>query len=494
MSVPVLPPTKSGTLRLSDAARHVVLPSGIVSTGWPAVRDKSRELGILYHGWQDGCGRAILAKRSDGLYAAGIGGVVLSIPRQVGKTFLIGGIVFALCLLFPGITVIWTAHALKTAGETFRSMQGLARRKAIRPHILKVVLGSGDEAIEFNNGSRILFGARERGFGLGFTLVDVLVLDEAQRVTEKAMDDLVPTTNQAPNPLIFLIGTPPRPTDSGEVFSTRRREALSGESDDLVYVEFSADPGTDPSRWPKGHIDWDQVAKANPSFPLHTPRAAILRMFKNLGLASFRREGLGIWDADGRKPPLISSATWADLATEEPPTAGPRTYGVKFSPDGATVAVAVAVTPVTGSVHVEGVEVRPTAGGTAWLVDWLAERHRKAAKIVIDGKSGAAGLFAALRVAGVPESTMILPTVDQVITAHSMLLEAVESGDLSHFDQTELNESVDCAEKRAIGKAGGWGWSAINGGDVTLIEAATFAHWGAKTSKRAPVRVPQRIY
>lgn len=489
------PQTKTGTPRLSEAARHVVLPSGIVTTGWAPVRDKSAELGIRYHRWQDGCGRAILAKRADGLYAAGIGGVVLSIPRQVGKTFLIGGIVFALCLLFPGLTVIWTAHALKTAGETFRSMQGMARRKAIKPHVLKVVLGSGDEAIEFHNGSRILFGARERGFGLGFTMVDVLVLDEAQRVTEKAMDDLVPTTNQAPNPLIFLIGTPPRPTDGGEVFSARRREALSGESDDMVYVEFSADAGTDPGRWPKGHIDWDQVAKANPSFPRHTPRAAILRMFKNLGLASFRREGLGIWDADGRKPSLIHPDTWADLATENPPTTGERVFGVKFSPDGSTVALGVALAPTGGPIHVEGIESRPTAGGVGWLTAWLVERHAKARRIVIDGKAGSAGLFAALRAAGVPERTIVLPTTDQVVTAHSMLLEAVESGEVSHFDQPELNESVGCAEKRKIGTAGGWGWSPINGGDVTLIEAVTFAHWGAKTNKRSTApRAPMRIY
>lgn len=488
------PQMKTGTPRLSEVARHVVLPSGIVSTAWPSVEAKSRELGIRYHLWQEGCGRAILAKRADGLYAAGIGGVVLSIPRQVGKTFLIGGIVFALCLLHPGLTVIWTAHALKTAGETFRSMQGMARRKAIAPHVSKIVLGSGDEAIEFHNGSRILFGARERGFGLGFTLVDVLVLDEAQRVTEKAMDDLIPTTNQAPNPLIFLIGTPPRPTDNGEVFSARRREALSGESDDMVYVEFSADAGTDPAKWPKGHLDWDQVAKANPSFPRHTPRAAVLRMFKNLGLASFRREGLGVWDADGRKPSLIRADQWADLATDEPPTTGDLVYGVKFSLDGLTVALSVARCPVDGPIHVEGIETRPTTGGVSWLVDWLAARHAKARRIVIDGKAGSAGLVAALRAAGVPEQTIVTPTTDQVIAAHSMLLEAVEAGEVSHFDQADLNDSVGCAEKRKIGTAGGWGWSPINGGDVTLIESVTFAYWAAKTSKRKPAKPPRRIY
>ena len=53
-------PTKSGTLRpsdqpkLSDVAKHLVIPSGITSTGWPAVRDRCEQFGIQFDRWQDG--------------------------------------------------------------------------------------------------------------------------------------------------------------------------------------------------------------------------------------------------------------------------------------------------------------------------------------------------------------------------------------------------------------------------------------------------------
>jgi phage terminase large subunit-like protein len=144
--------TKPSTGRLSELARHVVAPAGITSTGWPAVRDKCRDLGLEFDEWQHGAGRVILAKRADGKYAATIGGTALSIPRQVGKTFLVGAIVFALCLLNPGLTVIWTAHRLRTAGETFDKMQGMARRAKIKPFVAKIVLGSGEEEIRFRNG------------------------------------------------------------------------------------------------------------------------------------------------------------------------------------------------------------------------------------------------------------------------------------------------------------------------------------------------------
>ncbi len=303
--MPTTSPTNSGPAKLSDLARHVVLPSGITSSGWPAVRHKCAELGVTFDDWQDGAGRAILAKRADGLYACSIGGVVFSIPRQVGKTFLIGAIIFALCLLNPGTTVLWTAHRLRTADETFAKMQAFAGRKKVKPHVSGIRLGSGDQEVKFRNGSRILFGARERGFGRGFDDVDIEVFDEAQILTENAIDDMIPATNTATNPLLFFIGTPPKPSDPCQVFTAKRTEALSGESDDTVYIEFSADPDCSP-------VDRKQWKKANPSYPGRTPTAAMMRMKKNLTPSSWMREALGVWDPkdDGRP---INVSQWSHL-------------------------------------------------------------------------------------------------------------------------------------------------------------------------------------
>ncbi len=73
--------------RPSDVARHVVLPKDIVTTGWPKVEAQAKLCGIEYGGWQRQLGRCILGKISDSVYAAGIGGVVVSICRQIGKAF-----------------------------------------------------------------------------------------------------------------------------------------------------------------------------------------------------------------------------------------------------------------------------------------------------------------------------------------------------------------------------------------------------------------------
>ncbi|WP_336715350.1 terminase large subunit domain-containing protein [Arthrobacter sp. USHLN218] len=448
------------------------------------MRDRARAMGLPFDGWQDGVGRLALAKRANGLYAAGIGGVVMSIPRQVGKTYLIAAIVFALCTLFPNLTVIWTAHRTRTHNETFKKMQGMAGKPKIAPYVSNVRATNGEQEISFTNGSRILFGARESGFGRGFDEVDILVLDEAQILTEDAMSDMVPATNAAPNGLVFMMGTPPRPKDPGEVFTNVRRAALDGDPDTL-YVEFSADEDASLD-------DRKQLAKANPSYPHRTSDSAIQRMRKLLGSDdNYKREAYGIWDEEALAKKGIDAKAWdaRKVGPADVPEDGRRVFAVRFAVDGSAVALAAAIRPEEGSrVHVEGIRFAPMSEGTGWLLDWLLERHERAAQIVVEGKSGVGYLVQALRDAKVPAKVILTPTTEHVIAAHSMFETAINQGELSHRAQTELDDQVKAAEKRKIGTTGGFGWQAPEGGSVALLDAATLAYWGAKTTKRRPGR------
>lgn len=476
---PRTPPSGS---KLSDLARHLVLPEGIVSTAWPSVRAQLDRMDTPLDPWQQGLVMGALGKRADGLYAAGIGGVVASIPRQVGKTYTIGALCFALAMVTPGSLILWTAHRTRTHAETFGSMAGMAERPSVKPFIETVRRANGEQMIEFKNGSRILFGARESGFGRGFAKVDVLIFDEAQILTEKAMEDMVPATNAAPNGLVFMIGTPPRPSDPGEVFTLRREAALSGEDPDVMYVELSADKAANPD---------DRAAwrKANPSYPHRTGEGAILRMRKLLGsVESFKREGLGIWDERQQGRRAFPPGTWS-ARVAEPPEAGIRSFGVKFSPDGSSVALAGALKAPDGRVHVEAIRQAPMSEGTQWLVDFLVERKSRAAQIIVDGKAGVGYLVNALRAERVGKTVLLIPTVDQAIMAHSMLDRAVVQGEMSHSAQADLDVQAEGAMRREIGKAGGFGWeSSVEGESITLLDAVTLAHYAAKTTKRDPSR------
>lgn len=474
-------PTRHGLL---PEARHVILPDGIVSTGWPSVREVCRTVGILFDPWQADLNTAILAKNAQGLYAADT--VAISICRQAGKTYDIGGLLFADCIINPGTLAVWTAHHFTVTRESFMSLKAMAEQPGMRAHVDPdaITTGAGNEVIPFRNGSRILFKARESGAVRGVAKVRRLVLDEAQILTERAMSDLAPTMNQAENPQVILMGTPPKPDDKSEFFKNIRRSALAGESEGLVYVEFSADPG---ARWD----DKAQRAKANPSYPLRTGDKAINRLHKLLtGPGDFDREAFGIWDSETRAPGLIDYATWLDLSVPaaDAPESGAIAYAVKFSADGERVGAAVALRPADGPVHVEAFGVAPLSDGTSSLVEWLAQRWRKASAIVVDGKAGAGDLVEQLVAADVPRRRVSIVTTDEAVTAHAGMLRAIQEGDLTHLAQPGLDAAVKVAGKRKIGTAGGWGWLSVTpDGDVTALDAVTLARHAVTTTKQRRV-------
>lgn len=455
--------------RLSEIARHVIAPKGVVSTGWPAVRDTCSRLGWGFDPWQDGAGKLILGKRSDGLYAADL--VALSIGRQVGKTYLFGSMVFALALLNPGLTVIWTAHRSKTAKETFASMLGMAAQERVAPHIAQVLRSRGDESVLFTNGSRILFGARESGFGRGFANVSVLVFDEAQILTESAMEDMVAAQNVAKNPLTILTGTPPRPRDPGEVFSMVRQEALSGDSESTLYIELSAERDADL-------LDRSQWRRANPSFPSRTSERAMLRMKKNLSDDSFRREALGVWDEISVHKPLVSPAQWKQMADVGPSDdVVPDALGLDMS-HGRDISV--------GACWIEGesshIEQVWAGSDPAWCVDWLVDVAGRRVPVVVDAASPAASLVPELKAR---KCQVVVTTAANMAQACGLLENRIGTGSLTHGSQKPVTDAILGARRRPIRDAGGW---ALDRSDPTSsiypIVAATLALFGATTFKR----------
>lgn len=473
------PPTKASTRRLSDIAKHVIIPEGIVSTGWPAVRDTLAELGISFDDWQQSAAQLILSKDADGFYATTVGGCTLSIPRQVGKTYLIGWIAFALCIITPGITVVWTAHRASTADETFDGMKKMAQTAKVAPHVDRTPDNGSEKAIEFKNGSRVVFGARERGFGRGFAELHVVVFDEAQILTERSIDDMVPAQNAATNALTLMIGTPPRPIDPSEVFEDARRAALSGEAKDALYIEFSADKGSSPD-------DREQWKKANPSFPGRTNLASMMRMRRRLSEDSFRREAMGIWDEMDAHRAAIPAAAWNDRAIDEVPEDWPlAAIGLDMNPERTRVSIAVAAF-APSHIHVELAEDSGFSdAGSRALVDWIVERARRRVPVVIDAYSPARSLEPELKKRGCMVRVMGAAELSQ---ACGGLFDAVTlDQSVTHFGQERLNASLAGATKENFGPAGAWKWNRKSlDVDLSPLMAATAAHFGAAKFAKKP--------
>lgn len=451
-------------------ARHVVAPKGIVGSEWASVRRTCRRLGWDFDGWQDGAAQLILSVRADGEYAADT--IVISIPRQVGKTYLIACIIFALCLMKPGLKVIWTAQVKDTALETFSQFFDMSQRPKVKPHILKVLQGKGDESIIFKNRSRIEFGARDSGFGRGRTDVDVLVFDEGQHLSTEALENMGAAQNVAANPLTFVMGTPPRPKDKGEFFTLLRQEALDGDSDGTLYIETSADRGADP-------MDRDQWRKANPSFPHRTTERAMLRLRKKLKSDdSWNREALGIWDEVVAQFSPINGAMW-EQNIDTGPSDGkrPDALGVDMSHD-REISVG-ACWLEDESAHVE--EVWSGLDEPA-AVEWVVRAAGRRTVVAIDGQSPAASMVPVLRQRGV---RVHVGSAGDMAKGCGLVASETLTQRLTHADQESLNNARRDARRRAIGTAGGWGYDRSDAAaKIYPLVAVTQARVAASMTKK----------
>lgn len=431
-------------------------------------------------------------ERSDGRWVTRQ--VAISAPRQQGKSQLIVARALAGALLFDEKTIIISAHQQDTAREVYGRIVDLidenpALSERVAPNGIMRALNR--EYVKFKNGATIRFKARSSGGGRGFSC-DCLLLDEAQILGAAAWSAILPTMSARPNPQVWLLGTPPTPTDDGEVFARVRDAGLGGRQRGLAYLEWSAeldDDFDDPATW----------AKANPSFGSRISEDAILGERASMTDEQFAMERLGIWASESMMKSIILPDEWQSTAITEPPT-GIKSFGVKFAPDGSRVAVVGAMKPDEGPVHVEivGAHSGSMSAGTASLAAWLAERWRDTAQIVVDGKSHAGAFVNALRDAGVSEKVIWTPTWDQVVTANGLLADAVTTSTMTHLGsegQKVLDESALGTTKKLHGDKGAWSWAPISPDhDEIPIAAAALALWAAKTSKRKPGRKQKVSY
>lgn len=289
------------------------------------------------------------------------------------------------------------------------------------------------------------------------------------------MDDLLPTTNAAENPLVLCMGTPPRPTDDGEVFTMLRQEATTGESGDVLYVELGASGRfdlTDEEEF------WRQLRQVNPSFPHRVGERAILRNKKGLTDDSVFREVFGLWDEFQRQFSPINGPMWADGADVGPSDGSkPDALAVDMS-HGREISVGACWVEDT-SAHVEevwaGVD-EPAA------VEWVAQRAGRRMTVVIDGQSPANSMIAPLKKRGVK---VHVGSASDMAKACGLVKSDVEAGRLTHADQASVNDAREGARKRAIGTAGGWGYDRSNPSvNIAPLVAVTLARLGASMTKK----------
>lgn len=414
--------------------------------------------------WQELLLCDMMATNAEGLWTHTKYGY--SVPRRNGKNEVVA--MRELYAVLNGESVLHTAHRTPTSHSAWERLCELLSKTGLKEgEDYKTLKQFGLEQVTMLKGEgRVNFRTRSSKGGLGEGY-DLLVIDEAQEYTIDQESALKYIVTSSKNPQTVFCGTPPTPVSSGTVFQKMRENAISGRSQNTGWAEWSVEEMTDPH-------DKDAWYQTNPSLgTVFTERSVADEIGPDE--TDFNIQRLGLWLRYNQKS-AITEKEWTTLTVKSmPKLVGDIYAAVKFSLDGATVTLSVAVKTAGRKVFLEAVDCKPTREGNAWLIHYL--RDMKARKVVIDGANGAQQILAKElkenRVKGV-----ILPTVREVIVANSLFEQSLFDESICHNNQASLTQSVANCEHRAIGSSGGFGYRSIKDQvDVTLVESAALAFW-----------------
>lgn len=485
-----------GWPRNSQVPRLRLAPARPAKTFGPEACTLAADYGLTADPWQElVLDDWLAADRSNRWRAMTCG---LTLPRQNGKNACLE-IRELFGVVGLGEKILHTAHEMKTARKHFKRLKHFFGDRANDPAAKFPELNglvesirnvNGQEAVFLANGGSIELVARSRGSARGFT-VDVIVIDEAQELSDDALEAMISTVSSAPtgNPQVIWTGTVPGPNSVGDAFTRLRRQAIDEHPGGICWHEWSPDPRrqADPD-------DWELIRAVNPGLGSGRLLESVIRSErKSLSEAGFARERLGLWPAGNGARRAISDQLWRATAAP-PPADGVRCFAVAFSGDGTRQALAGAVKH-DGGIHVNviGSQTGDAEAGVAPVADWLAARWRRTAVIEILGGSGGPALADALHARGVPRRIVHQATTADYLASCSMLMEGLRTGAVTHPAGTApgdvLDSSVAVCDRKRRRVDGAFGWEATTAdGDETPLEAVSMAAWAAKNTRRRPGR------
>jgi Phage Terminase len=453
-----------GPLRGDQRPRLSSVPPYTSSDGALAV-ELAASAGLILDPWQQYVVRESLGRR-DGKWAAFE--VCLICARQNGKGSCLEALELAGMFLFPQVKLILhSAHEFKTCSEHFRRMLALIQSSPdFDREVARIRTQTGAEAIELKDGTRLRFVARSSGSGRGFT-GDMIVMDEAQRLSDEPMAALLPTLSARRDPQVIYAAS------AGNEGSTQlgmvRRRGVAGGDPSLAFFEWSAEDGDDPA----DPVVW---AKANPAMGIRIDPGYIERERAALSPAAFAAERLTI----GRYPldaadawAVIGKDLWWSLLDARSEPLPPVALAVAVAGDRGQAAVCVAGRRSDGLAHVEVADYRD---GTSWAVPRLAElagKHSPCA-VVVDAAGHEGSFVTELEQAGVE---VLSPSAREVGQAFGQFYDAAVQGSLRHRGDVPLTAALGAAGTREVSEGRTW---ARRGpaADISPLVAVTLALWG----------------
>lgn len=421
--------------------------------------------------------------------------VILTIPRQMGKTTLLLPVWLQRAVSWPKQNIAWTMQSAKDAREKWEDEHvPVLLSSPLAKAVAKVRKQNGSEAVIFANGSlqRLMASTLSAGHG---KVLDLGIVDEAFAQSDDRLEQSMrPAMRTRKQPQLWLVSTMGTQGESQWFHGwcdAGRAAVESGEPGPVAYFEWSAEEDADPAdpaTWwscmpALGHTVSEATIRAEYDLAMMTPE----------GLAGFRRASLN-QRTQLRTDPVFPADVWAGCADVTSQLSGPVVLAIDMPPERGWITVAVGGRRADGLTHVEVVDRRR---GTHWMRDELvrlATAYDVRSVLVMPG--GPAGgvvpdVQAACAAAGDPD-LMRMVTSSEFTSACGRFFDGVVGGTVRHLGQDELDVPIAAASRKPTGDA--WRWARRSSEvDISPLCAVSMAAWAvdALPPPAEPVAAPE---
>lgn len=437
--------------------------------------------------WQELALRIITERRIDDPRRYRWSTVIITTPRQVGKTTLFRIEQTLKCILQPGRQAFYTAQTGKDARARWKDLvDGILDGPLAKS--VKVRWSAGDSALEFSNRARIAPFAPTAESLHGYTPHDVTI-DEAFAFDDAQGDDLLGAVGPAqitlPDRQLIIVST------AGNVDSTwlRRlvdqgRQLVGDPGSGVAYLEWSMPAGLDP--WLPESWTWHPGLGNT----ITVEDLAELAERHRDSPQTWLRAYMNTWSTEADAAPILSTEQLEDATTKQtPPTGGLSqvaiAYEVAYDRSRSCILTAWH-DPHTGR---PSIRVAETFIGTDGLVDRLLALHAsRPFALSADDGGPTRDITDRLRKAGIDVEPL---SARDFATGCDALVARVETRTVSLPDDDGFRQSVRNAVTRPLGQS--WALDRRKSrGPIPELVAAVVA---LRLLETAPAPLPKpRVY
>lgn len=417
--------------------------------------------------------------------------VVILIPRRGTKTTSVWNVLLGRCDEIAGYKVITTAQDGIRARNRFREIQRILASPAVdfegkidpTKRRGRLRWANGDEAIEFDNGSRIWVVPPDPSAFRG-EAADCMFFDESGEYTPAQSEALVagalPLMDTRPDGQIVISGTPSTQR-AGLLWTTLERGRKKEKGIGIVDYSLRDDePSTITDEDGNVRLNVKMLKRVHPGIGTLTTLKKMIERFNSMPLEQFEREYFCRFPFDSSVG-AISEKAWGKCSGGENLPERPARMSLAFdvAPDGSSAALVGAWRDEAGLAHLEVLAYRPRV---EWLPKLAVEASRKyKAAIgydVIGANQDIADRIHRLRGRLSPIS------LKHMQGAASRFTSEIEAGNIRHYEQIDLSRAALGAAWRSVGDGGRLFARKQSTTDVSPLVAASEALWLADTSTR----------